>query len=69
VAVGTTVTWTNQDAVAHTVSSTSAPEAQGFDSGLLDQGQSFAFTFTVPGTYKYQCNIHPFMKGTIVVTE
>ncbi len=69
VPVGTTVTWTNLDGAAHTVSSTSAPEGKGFDSGLLNQEGSFPLTFTVPGTYEYQCNIHPFMKGTIVVTE
>ncbi|MEE9202755.1 MAG: plastocyanin/azurin family copper-binding protein [Dehalococcoidia bacterium] len=69
VAGGTTVNWTNRDAAAHTVSSTSTPGGQGFDSGTLSQAQTFSVTFTVPGTYQYQCNIHPYMKGTIVVTE
>lgn len=69
VAAGATITWTNRDEVNHTVSSTSAPDGQGFNSGTFGQTQAFSVTFTVPGTYQYQCNIHPFMKGTVVVTE
>lgn len=63
IAVGDTVTWTNTDAVAHTATSTSG----AFDSDLLDQGESFSFTFTAPGTYDYRCTPHPQMTGRIVV--
>jgi plastocyanin len=63
IAVGTTVTWINNDTVPHT-----ATESDGlFDSGVLDAGASFSFTFDEPGTYDYTCLIHPEMKGTIVV--
>jgi plastocyanin len=63
VAAGTTVTWTNQDGEPHTVVS-----ADGlFRSAALDQNDTFKFTFTKPGTYKYVCSIHPKMVGTIVV--
>jgi amicyanin len=63
VTAGDTVTWTNEDAVAHTATST----AGAFDSGDLAQGASFSFTFTTPGTYTYLCTPHPDMTGQIVV--
>jgi plastocyanin len=63
VPVGTVVTWTNSDVVAHT-----ATEPGGaFNSGNLNPGQSFSFTFDTAGTYAYICNYHPFMKGTVIV--
>jgi plastocyanin len=66
VKVGTTVTWVNKDGTTHTVTS------QGsnlFDSGNVPPGGTFKFTFTQAGTYQYYCTIHPFMKGTVVVTS
>jgi predicted lipoprotein with Yx(FWY)xxD motif len=63
VAVGTTVTWTNRDSVAHTVTG----DQGEFDSGHLDPGKTFSFTFSQPGTFAYHCTIHPQMKATIVV--
>ncbi|HEX8974624.1 MAG TPA: cupredoxin family copper-binding protein [Patescibacteria group bacterium] len=58
---GTTVVWTNQDSVAHTVTFAS------FDSGNIAPGQTFKHTFTANGTFSYHCGIHPGMIGTIVV--
>lgn len=63
VSAGDTVTWTNADSAAHTVSA----EGGAFDSGNLDPGQGFAFTFTAPGTYDYRCDYHASMTGTVVV--
>ena len=63
ITAGDTVTWTNEDAVAHTATSTSG----AFDSGDLEQGESFSLTFTTPGTYDYLCTPHPTMTGRIVV--
>lgn len=63
IAVGTTVTWTNNDTVAHTATATGGE----FDSGILDPGSSFSHTFAKAGTYDYACLIHPKMKGTVVV--
>ncbi len=60
---GTTVTWTNNDSVAHTTTS----DTGLWDSGSLASGRSFSFTFNQPGTFPYHCAIHPFMKGSIVV--
>jgi plastocyanin len=40
-----------------------------FDSGPLQNGESFEFTFTDPGTYTIRCGCHPdSMVGTITVT-
>lgn len=62
---GTTVTWVNASAVAHSV----AGDDLGFDdSGLIDPGQSFSTTFDTPGTFTYHCAPHPGMEGVIVVT-
>ncbi|MFK0282426.1 cupredoxin family copper-binding protein [Streptomyces sp. NPDC090499] len=67
VPVGTTVTWTNQDTEAHTVTST---EAGGpLHSAALGTHASYSHTFTRPGTYAYLCTIHPFMTATVEVTR
>ena len=63
VAPGTTVTWTNNDDVAHTVTASD----NAFGSTALETGNSFSFTFTQPGTYTYFCSIHPFMTGRVTV--
>jgi quinohemoprotein ethanol dehydrogenase len=65
---GTTVTWTNTGAQLHSATSTvSESNAVQFDSGILNPGQSFSFTFDQPGTYSYFCVPHPFMRGTVIV--
>jgi plastocyanin len=63
IAAGTTVTWTNDDSVPHTVTASDG----SFDSGNLNPGQSFSFTFSTPGSYPYVCQYHAGMQGTIVV--
>jgi hypothetical protein len=40
-----------------------------FDSGALNQGDSFSFTFQQPGTYEYFCRLHPSMRGRILVRQ
>jgi plastocyanin len=65
VPAGTTVTWINRDIVRHTVTSTEGL----FDSGRLESGESFSYTFDEPGTFDYYCTIHPIMQGTVIVTE
>ena len=63
-----TVFWTNNDPAPHTVTSDTAG---AFDSGttgpLTNQGGTFQFTFTSPGTYAYHCSFHPWMQGTVIV--
>lgn len=66
VKAGTTVTWTNKDSDAHTV--TSQGSGGPLRSAALATGQSYSYTFTKPGTYSYLCTIHPFMTATVTVT-
>ncbi len=77
VKVGQTVLWTNDDTVAHTVTSGSAgsPDSgQAFDSGLtgpqalMTKGKTFQHTFTAAGEFPYYCQLHPAMVGTVVVS-
>jgi plastocyanin len=63
VAVNTTLTWTNKDSYAHTVTSDSTM----FDSGNLAGNGTFSYTFTQKGTFNYHCKIHSMMKGTVIV--
>jgi len=63
VAAGTTVTWTNNDDVPHTVVS----DDKQFKSKALDTDDKFSYTFTKPGTYNYFCSVHPKMTAKIVV--
>jgi plastocyanin len=63
IAIGTTVRWTNSDAVAHT----STSDSNTWNSGTLGAGAHFDFTFQAAGTFPYHCAIHPGMVGTIVV--
>ena len=65
VKAGTTVTWTNQDDIPHSVASST----KVFRSKTLDTDDKFSFTFTTAGTYEYFCSLHPHMTGTIVVEE
>jgi plastocyanin len=62
---GDTVTWTNQDSVAHDVTVTSGPTA--FHSPMLAQGQSWTYTFATAGSYGYVCSVHPDMTASITV--
>ena len=65
---GTTVTWTNSDAVAHTVTSDGSSK-EVFDSGNLDKGKTFSYKFAAAGTFTYHCTPHTNMHGTITVTN
>jgi plastocyanin len=66
VSLGDSMRWTNLDAVPHSATSDSGPGT--FNSGLLAQNQSYAFQFTVAGTYRYHCSVHLTMIGRIVVS-
>jgi plastocyanin len=64
--VGDTVTWTNQDTSDHWV--VSAPTSPvSFDLGRQATAATVQHTFTAPGSYPYFCNLHNYMKGTVVV--
>lgn len=60
---GSSVRWTNRDTTTHTTTSNT-----GVWNHTLAPGRSFTFTFKKAGTYRYHCNIHPDMTGTVKVT-
>ncbi len=63
VAPGTTVEWTNNDQVEHTVTSADGRVA----SPLIPSGGTWRTTIGGAGTVAYSCTPHPFMKGTVIV--
>jgi plastocyanin len=63
---GTTVTWTNNDSVAHTVTSEGAT---GPKSELFGKDKTYSYTFDTVGNYAYFCQPHPSMKAKIIVIE
>ena len=76
IAVGDTVTWTNTDTIPHTTMAGAgqmdmpamAMPSPLWDSGNLNPGQSFSFTFHQAGSYPYHCHYHlPGMVGTVIV--
>ncbi len=67
VKAGTTVTWTNTDPDAHTVTSKQGSGGP-LQSAALATNDTYSYTFTQPGTYPYYCTIHPFMTATVEVT-
>lgn len=66
VASGDTVTWTNQDPMAHTVVGDNGEFSS--NGTIAKNGGTFSYKFTNPATINYHCSIHPGMKGQIVVT-
>jgi plastocyanin len=66
VPVGATVTFVNDDDVPHNVTGTSGG---GLNSGDINGGKNWQFTFSKQATYRFTCSYHPWMKGTITVTD
>ena len=62
VAVGGTVTWTNNDVTTHTTTATA-----GAWSSSIAPGGTFSRVFPTAGTFDYKCTIHPSMSGSITV--
>jgi nitrite reductase (NO-forming) len=66
VKVGTTVTWTNNDpGQMHTVTDVNG----AFDSGFMETGATFSYTFTEAGEFEYYCLPHPWMRAKVIVEE
>jgi plastocyanin len=65
VKAGSTVTVMNTDTTTHTV----AADNKSFDTGEIHAGASATFVAPMAaGTYKFHCNIHNYMMGTLTVT-
>ena len=60
---GSTITWTNNGAVPHTVTA----DDGSFDSERLNPGDSYTVAFGGQGTVRYHCEIHPEMRGSVTV--
>jgi plastocyanin len=63
IGVNNTVQWVNNDTAPHTVTATD----RSFDSGNLNPGETWSYTFTNPATYTYVCTYHTWMKATVIV--
>jgi plastocyanin len=72
---GTTVVWTNNDPYSHTVTAVDSLDLNAtptglFNSGYIAGGHTFRYTFTTPGTFFYECQIHyldPAMHAQVIV--
>ena len=65
---GTSVVWDNRDTAPHTATAADDAHRSAFDTKVIKEGQkSRAVTFDKPGRYTYICDLHPFMKATVVV--
>ncbi|MGF6823925.1 plastocyanin [Microbacterium sp. ZKA21] len=65
VSVGDTVRWVFDDGgMFHHVEATDG----SFDSEIVGEGM-FSVTFSEAGTHPYACSIHPYMTGTVTVSE
>jgi plastocyanin len=55
--------WTNHDAVPHDVTA----KDDSWTSGLMGEGESYARSFSQPGSYAYICRVHPYMSAVLIV--
>lgn len=67
VKAGQKISVSNADAAPHTLTDASSPRA--FDSGTIKGKATGSVTIDKPGTYRYVCEFHPFMKGELTVTQ
>lgn len=63
IAPGESVTWTNDDGAPHGLEYRDG--APGVNPLL--PGSAFTRRFDKPGTYEYNCSVHPYMTGRVVV--
>jgi plastocyanin len=63
VTTGTSITWTNKDAIGHSVTSDNGV----FDSGILNSTETFSYTFNTAGTFAYHCKVHSSMTASVIV--
>jgi len=64
VSTNTTITWTNKDAIDHTVTSNTGL----FNSGNIGPNGTYSYTFATAGTYSYHCQIHSGMTASVSVS-
>jgi plastocyanin len=59
----------NDNSQSLSVSSDSADSVEAFDSGIMEIGDTFRYTFQESGTFEYYCTVHPNMVGEVVVSQ
>tara|TARA_B100000686_G_scaffold138317_1_gene145751 strand:- start:3127 stop:3507 length:381 start_codon:yes stop_codon:yes gene_type:complete len=69
ITIGTTVRWINEDDKAHTVTQGNPPISGEWGSPFIATNDLFEYQFNRPGSFDYWCRVHPFMVGTVTVTD
>ena len=72
ISVGDTVIWKNGDGAKHTITSGTlegGPDGIFGGADFLVPGEFYKFTFTEKGLYPYFCILHPWMTGSVMVTD
>ncbi len=64
IAAGDTVRWTNHGGFLHSSTSNSGI----WDSGILENGDSYMRGFPTSGPYSYHCSVHPSMTALVSVS-
>lgn len=67
VKVGTKITWVNNDSAQHKIVPVS--NEAGPSSNVLNQNDTYSYTFETAGTFEYKCAFHPSMIGSVVISE
>jgi plastocyanin len=76
--LGSTVVWTNQDTVEHTIMTGNMDDSQSHStsddkrelmSPVLKNGESYSYTFNEVGNYSYHCSKHPSEKANVTVVH
>ncbi|GBC71359.1 Plastocyanin [Candidatus Calditenuaceae archaeon HR02] len=63
--VGDTIEYVNEDETPHTFTTMKGKAPADFDSGPINPGASFRYTFRTPGEYNIYCTLHPH-KGAVI---
>jgi plastocyanin len=70
VKAGTRLVWTNTDDIEHTITSGTPDDTTGpFHGVVAKTGATYSATLNEPGTFRYFCDRHRFMNGTVIVTR
>ncbi len=69
ISAGQSVTWKNVDTGYYTYYHTLTSATAGFNVQQINPGQSYTCTFHQAGTFSYHCSNHPFMTGTVDVSQ
>jgi plastocyanin len=69
---GTAIHWINPTASPHTITHMACVDEDGrcmFDSGTIMPDGQYTVPGLPPGRYPYYCQLHPIMRGVLVVTD